>query len=617
MNELIFQNDNSTMNWLRPDYEYADVVCPAPLTCEVVNRWADDRLETEITITNKGSKPFFSHVGDIAISFPLQDKYEDSQTCTAYRCHTHIFCGGDISYIMALRMGGDAPHLGMVLTKGSLLDYSVERDVKKQSNDRGCFWLHPSPMEFDAGESKQICWTIFQHEGKEDFKNKLGQLSQYIGVEANRYVLFLGETGEIRITPSFPVESILIDGKAYPVKEGACLMQFSTDRCGERRFEIEAGGIRTWCRVCVIQKPDALVSARCDFIAKHQQYHGRITQLEGAYLAYDNEDGTCVYTPENDYNGGRERIGMGLLVSEYLQGDHIENRAFMEESLQRYVSYLERELVDKNTGNVCNDIGRDDSFHRLYNLPWVAELYCELYQQYGDTESLSIACRVMRKFYEEGGTFFYPLELPVVMLIRSLERAGMKTEEEEMKSRFIRHADLIIKTDLDYPPLEVNFEQSIVAPAADILLSVYMITGDNQYLQAGKRQMDVLDLFNGIQPDYHLYETAIRHWDGYWFGKRRLYGDTFPHYWSALTGEVFEKYGRITGDASYLKRAEDSKRGVLTLIFPNGAASCAYLYPYSVNGVRASFYDPYANDQDWGLYIYYRSKRECITEMVE
>ena len=24
-----------------------------------------------------------------------------------YRCHTHISCGEDISYIMALRMGGD------------------------------------------------------------------------------------------------------------------------------------------------------------------------------------------------------------------------------------------------------------------------------------------------------------------------------------------------------------------------------------------------------------------------------------------------------------------------------------------------------------------------------
>ena len=53
---------------------------------------------------------------------------------------------------------------------------------------------------------------------------------------------------------------------------------------------------------------------------------------------------------------------------------------------------------------------------------------------------------------------------------------------------------------------------------------------------SARKQLDVLELFNGIEPSYHLREVAIRHWDGYWFGKRKLYGDTFPHYWSALTG---------------------------------------------------------------------------------
>ena len=38
--------------------------------------------------------------------------------------------------------------------------------------------------------------------------------------------------------------------------------------------------------------------------------------------------------------------------------------------------------------------------------------------------------------------------------------------------------------------------------------------------------------------------------------------------------------------------------------FEDGKASCAYVYPYRVNGVRAGFYDPFANDQDWAL-VYY------------
>ncbi len=70
---------------------------------------------------------------------------------------------------MALRMGGCPPHLGMVLTRGSLGGYSVERDTRKMSNDRGCFLLHPSPMALMPGEEKEIGLVLFPHRGREDF----------------------------------------------------------------------------------------------------------------------------------------------------------------------------------------------------------------------------------------------------------------------------------------------------------------------------------------------------------------------------------------------------------------------------------------------------------------
>ena len=137
--------------------------------------------------------------------------------------------------------------------------------------------------------------------------------------------------------------------------------------------------------------------------------------------------------------------------------------------------------------------------------------------------------------------------------------------------------------------------------------------------------MNVLLLFNGRQPDYHLYETAIRHWDGYWFGKRRLYGDTFPHYWSTLTGvecarlaAILKKNSRAEtiGETlqwkSYAKRAQDSLRGGLNLFRRDGAASCAYVYPHAVNGVAAGYYDPWANDQDWALYYAYKYREFCV-----
>ncbi len=53
----------------------------------------------------------------------------------------------------------------------------------------------------------------------------------------------------------------------------------------------------------------------------------------------------------------------------------------------------------------------------------------------------------------------------------------------------------------------------------------------------------------------------------------------------------------------YRRKAENTLRAVLSLIREDGNASCAMVYPLRVNGKQAHFYDPWANDQDWGLYF--------------
>lgn len=609
MKELIFENDPYGMNWLREDFTYGKVECPKELNCSVENTRNGDTITTRVTVSNPGRKPFFTHKGSISIAFPLTDKYESSQTCMERHCHTHIFCGGNISYICALRMGGEAPHLGMVLTKGSLAGYSVQRNLLNQSNDRGCFLLHPAAIELAAGESTVLEWKIFRHEGKADFFQKLEQYNPYfIKVTAERYVLFEGEKNVLRIRPVFKAGQVTVDGEPLPETNGEYRLEYTAGETGEKVFLIQADGVRTWCRTYVQENAEALAGKRCSFLAQHQQYQGPVKPLQDAYLAYDNKDELCVYRPENDFNGGRERIGMGCLMARYLSGRKGENVQYLRNSLERYRTYVLRELVDGSTGKVYNDIGRDDSYKRLYNAPWAAAFFTELYCLWKEEEDLLIAYRIVKQFYVEGGRDFYPINLPILLLDEALSDAQMETQRQELRELYIEHADRLRERDIRYPASEVNYEQSIVAPAADILLSVYALTGDNAYLRAAERQIAVLDLFNGIQPDYHLYEVAIRHWDGYWFGKKRYYGDTFPHYWSVLTGNVFELYGKFTGQSGYLKRAEDARRAILPTFFSDGRASCAYVYPYSVNDQRGEFYDPYANDQDWGLYFYLKNR---------
>ena len=602
MKEIVFSKDPKQMNWLREDFPYAEVKCPPEFSVEVQNEKDGDVLTTKVVISYNGAHPYFTNAGSIAISFPLQDRYADSVTCRDYRCHAHIFCGENTSYIMALRMGGAAPHLGMVLTKGSLSAYSIERDLKLQSNDRGCFWLHPSAQEFAPGDTMKLEWKVFPHRGREDFREKLRAFPRVILVDAEQYVIYPGETSKVTIEPTFPAEKVTINGASLEKTEnGVYEYLFENEKTGEYVLSICADEVKTTCRLLVQERPETLAAKRCAFIVDHQQYHGKIKELQGAYLPYDNEEKILVCTPENDFNAGRERTGMGVLIARALQQNLLKDREKAEQSLREYHAFYLRELVNASTGLVCNCSGKDNSYFRLYNYPWAVTFFLECWKLWGEKEDLKTAVHITEKFYEQDGFRFYPIEMPIVMLCQELKKAGEQEDLKTVKDLFRCHADQLIEIGTAYPASEVNYEQSIVQPAAEVILQVYEVTGEEKYLRGAEQQIAVLELFDGQQPDYHLHETAIRHWDGYWFGKRRVFGDTFPHYWSAENGRTFKRYARLTEDKEYNIRGEHSLRGVLSMFFEDGTATCAYLYPYSVNGQKTDFADPYANDQDWGL----------------
>ena len=185
----------------------------------------------------------------------------------------------------------------------------------------------------------------------------------------------------------------------------------------------------------------------------------------------------------------------------------------------------------------------------------------------------------------------------------------MQTEHDELLGYFRLHAETIIQNSTNYPKHEVAYEQSIVAPAAKFLLELYRVTNEDRYLDEATKQMTTLALFSGTQPDYHLYACAIRHWDDYWFGKRKLFGDTFPHYWNALSADAFYAYAQLQQSEPCHQFAMDAYRVQFCLFRTDGSASCAMLYPFSSSGTPGHFFDEWANDQDWALIYYLESLR--------
>ncbi len=82
-----------------------------------VSRNTDNGEITEnYTFTNKGRSVL--SLSETGIYTPFNDNYPDAQQCVNGRANAHIWNGESAAYINALRMGGFAPHTGVVFTEG-------------------------------------------------------------------------------------------------------------------------------------------------------------------------------------------------------------------------------------------------------------------------------------------------------------------------------------------------------------------------------------------------------------------------------------------------------------------------------------------------------------------
>ncbi|MBQ4137764.1 MAG: six-hairpin glycosidase, partial [Clostridia bacterium] len=163
--------------------------------------------------------------------------------------------------------------------------------------------------------------------------------------------------------------------------------------------------------------------------------------------------------------------------------------------------------------------------------------------------------------------------------------------------------DNIVKTGTSFPAHEVNYEQTIVSPAATFISEFGQMTGESLYTEAASLHIELLDRFDGTQPSHRLNEIPIRYWDGFWFGKALQFGDTMPHYWSCLSARSFADFALCSKNDEYANKARVCMRNCMSNYLGSGKGSCAYIYPYKVNGKRGQFYDVWSNDQNTALYF--------------
>ena len=570
------------------------------LQVTVKRYFEDDKLVERYVFKNLREDDLFLQHGDVGILLPFNDVYTYAEDCLTNRCNTHIWAGENCTYVNALKMGKSDINLGLVLTEGAIQSYSVYNTF---SNQRGQFLMNLPHLELLSGEEYVIEWKIFWHEGKDDFLKKASGFDTFVEIDASQFTVFDNEEITFQVKAKDGL-NITCDGEMVSSQNGKVC--YKPKRLGEHRFEIQAGDIKTYAEFFVSEPLETVVKKRLDFIVEKQQYKRKDSPLYGSFLIYDNDEKHLVFDAvDRDHNACRERLGMGLMMIKYLQSHKDEK---IRGALKDYITFVLREIVDVETGEVFDGVQRNAKYKRLYNAPWVTLLFVEYFLLTGEKDYLTYTFRILKHYYANGGYAFYPNGLGMSKTVEAFHKAELFDEEKQVFAMFRKHVDNIVKNGKLYPKHEVNFEQTIVSPASTFTAEMGFLTKESIYIEEAEKHIETIDLFGGRQPSFHLHEVPIRYWDDYWFGKSRLFGDNFPHYWCCLTARSMMAYYRCVGEEKYKETAEIIYRSNLCLFNEKGEGSCAYVYPYRVNGEKGAFYDGWANDQDFGLYFYMDAK---------
>lgn len=566
---------------------------------------AEGNIVVRNEIANRKDVEAFLLKGQMGFNVCFYDDYKDSLTCVNSRCHTHIQCGGDMSYICLFKMGGGKINLGIKTLKGG---FSAYEQLDCKSNDRGYFIVYPDVNEISPDKPYVLEYEIFVHKGRADFIKQLKNTDGYPYIEFEENTLFRGE--KCRILSNFEIAGISDRGtpavfKSVKTNKGY-KTTLSVKGLGEHKLEITGvNGKKVFAFVNVILPFKELVEKRVDFIIRKQQYHKKGSPLDGAFLIYDAaEDKPFFSTIDPDLNATRERLATGLLVAKYLRNH--DNPEYLA-AFKKYTDFILREIFDEKTGEVFSTVRRYSERKRLYNGPVFARLMLETYYVFKDKEYLYNMLKSINFYYDNGGDNFYPNGIVMCEMLDGLKDAKMEKEYEELKAKFLIHVGNVVKRGLNYPAHEVNFEQTIVSPAVSFITDAFVMTGDKNYLKELKPHLELLERFDGFQPNYKQNGIPIRFWDDYYAGSyaTMTYGDTFPQQCGLLSARLYANYGKLSGDKRLYKKGLTGLKNGLCLFFPDGKASCAFIFPFRVNGRRGEYYDQFINDQDTIMFLAY------------
>ncbi|MBR8639203.1 hypothetical protein KEF29_07375 [Streptomyces tuirus] len=564
------------------------------------------------TVVNAAGEPLT--ITGLGVQTPFADLYDGAEASLERAVHAHLFTGGTWAWALAQPMSGEGRCLGLIVREGAVRAYAVEsRNQNSQSDVRGHLVLlvtdqarNPEAfggqpvLRLGPGESTTVAWELGWYASARDFTAATRPPAVFSAYAA--------ELGEPIVVEASSVSSPDPDVKVERAAEGRYRVQAS--RHGSFRLDVADGG-RT--EVLFHLPLEEVVRRRVAYITRYQRARERPGLLRHAFVPVDTRTGLTQATSGwADWTDGSERIAMPLLLQAAVARG-LADAEEIEPLLEGWAGFARRHLLDESAAPRRGS----QTWHtgpRLYDTPWLAGFFDDRHRAHGRQDDLDLAVRILERSFELGGAAHLSIGLsPTTLAVcGSLEAAGQPDRAEKLREQLIDSARTFVAAGRRLPAHEVAYEQSIVAPLLDLLTDAHTLTGDPLFHDAIAERLPWLLAFGGPQPHARLHGIAIRHWDGYWFGANRLWGDVFPHYWSALTAVTLLRLPATLRTDDTDRLAEAILRANMANYYEDGSATCAFVMPSTIDGRAAHTADPLANDQDWHLLLWMRAQRQAV-----
>ena len=601
------------VEWFTPEEEIRVTGrLPEGVTCDVQRQDADGHATYAFTLKNVGTKPVCVDERAFGVVVPIDGVLAGRKHDAARAAIWHVWCGGEVTWLYACHTHGKGPVLSMNLLKGSVGSYSLLSDATVAptgAHSRGWPVLHATRRMLAPGEGMELVFRLEVTEKRPDCE--VFDVPDAAVVQVQPCSAWVGGSVNVQVRTSRGVTNRVV--KLETPGEKIIPIEIPPGRDGAPS---PSAARKTFVRVNALRPLREILETRARFTIERQQCDRPGDPTDGAYVIYDRATGRQVCSPgEDDHNAARERLGMGCVVA---QAARVTGDPKLRASLERHRAFVLREIFDAGTGEVFNGVGRGNRHERRYNYPWMAAYWIEWHKLTGESLYLDYAVRIVDRYYaklngaaqESHGTF-----LPE--LANLLEKAGKDADAKRMREHLLAQADNILSRAGRSVSGEVALTGAMPAMRITFLAQAYLQTGARKYLDAALADVPQMRAYLARQPDYRTGMQNPRWWDGFWFGKSRLYGDTMPQWCGAAVGEACHWLARADGREADRLDARENLMGQLSAFFPDGFASCAGFAfatatytkesgaygPFMKPGTYAgAYWDDWANDQDWSLY---------------